>query len=222
MARIKTEKYDFGGEEIQVNYNCSTSGIFSTNLNSTIQEKLGLKGRMEASSLSELEDTISKAFIAYKESRTSYRLLIAIYFGASGAFTFLEDGSFNSKFGSSSGIGDKYTLLTSMTQVHSAIGLDFEVLIEENRDGRIIHYKTWPLSDNRLSRRSSIEVGGYGSCGQAYLGRHYDIIEYSEQALCNLESIKSQLRKASNFLIELISNDNLGLLLSGSSLKSLV
>lgn len=82
MARITTKKYEFDKKEIEVNFNCSSSGVFSTNLHHTIREKLGLYDRIEGNSLKEIEDVLDKAFLDYKNAHTSYRLLIAICFGA--------------------------------------------------------------------------------------------------------------------------------------------
>lgn len=222
MARLKTQKYEFDGEEIAVNFNCSTSGIFSVNIHCTIQEKLGLQGRLEYSSLKELEDVIDNAFRAYKEANTSYKLMIAICFGASGEFKKKPDGEWNEKFLPFASNPHNFTI--SMHSVTSAVGLDYRVLIEENRDGRISYYKARHISFNPFNEdKTKLKhlTGDYHSIGNTYIRGEEKLIEYSDTALNNLNSISLQLQKASSFLVNLVTSNKLDLFLNSSNMNLL-
>lgn len=221
MARIKTVKYEFDGKEIEVNFNCSTSGIFSTNLHFVIQEKLNLQGRLECSSLKELEDIINSAFIAYKEANTSYRLMIAICFGASGEFLKKPDGDWNEKFYPHH--SNPYKISISMSQLRSAIGIDFRVVIEENRDGRISYHCTNRIDFNPFHENLSDKnkIGDYYASGNTRIHSDEKLIEYSDTAINNLRSIVCQLQKASSFLVDLVSSERMELILGSENMKAL-
>lgn len=221
MARIKTKKYTFGNQEIDVNFNCSSSGLFSTNLHCVIEEKLGISGRLEGVSLKEIEDILDEAFIKYKDTRTSYRLLIAICFGVRGHFTMNHDNTYNLNFDKEKG---RYKMNGVLNNLTSCIGIDFKVVMEENRDGRIFYYNTMKLDqlpDFHFNNYNYIEVGDYVSTSNIYMSSDYKLIEFSETALNNLESIKEQFRKASSFIVELLTNENAELILGSNNLKLL-
>lgn len=221
MARIKTKKYTFGNQEIDVNFNCSSSGLFSTNLHFTIEKKLGISGRLEGSSLKEIEDILDEAFRKYKDANTSYRLLIAICFGARGYFTMNHDNTYNLNFDKEKG---KYKMSGMINNLTSCIGIDFKVVIEENRDGRVLYYnamKRDQFPDFHFTNYNYIEVGDYVSTSDIYMSSDYKLIEFSETALNNLESIKEQFRKASSFIVELLTNENVELILGSNDLKLL-
>lgn len=221
MARIKTVKYEFDGKDIEVNFNCSTSGLFSTNLHCVIQDKLGLDSRLEYSSLKELEETINNAFRAYKEANTSYKLVIAICFGASGEFIKKPDGEYNEKFYPLQNNPHKISI--SMSQLKSAVGIDYRVLMEENRDGRISYHKVHHISFNPFNDDLSQKkvIGEYYSVGNTNIWNEEKLIDYSDTAIHNLKSITSQLQRASSFLVELVTSDRIELILSNNNLKAL-
>lgn len=221
MARIKTKKYTFGNQEIDVNFNCSSSGLFSTSLHCVIEEKLGISGRLEGASLKEVEDILDEAFMKYKDAKTSYRLLIAICFGARGYFTMNHDNTYNSNFDKEKG---KYKMNGMLNNLTSCIGIDFNVVIEENRDDHISYYnaeKRDKLPNFHFNTYNYIEVGDYISTSSLYMSNDYKLIEFSEMAFNNLESIKEQLRKASSFIVELLTNENAELILNSNNLKLL-
>lgn len=217
MARIKTKKYEFDKEEIEVIFNCSSSGVFSTNLHYTIQKKLNLDDRIEGSSLKEVEDILDKAFLDYKNAHTSYRLLIAIRFGANRDFTMNRDNTYNVCFDKEDG---RYKLDGLFCDI-PCIGIEFSVIIEENRDGRIYYHKTLPKGTLSCFN-DSITIGNYVSIGGShYMNSKYKLIEYSEVALKNLKSIKEQLRKASAFIVGLLTNEKMEAILGNENLKLL-
>lgn len=218
MARIKTEIYEIDGHTIEVNFNCSKSGVFSTSLPFSMVEKLGIeRGKLESTSLSDIENTISKAFIAYKEANTSYNLKIAIKFGACGDFTKLPDGEWNKMF--MGGNDSPYILRNHFSEIGSVIGLDYEVLIEENRDGRITYHHAVPKDRLDIIRSWQKEVGNFVTLESRRLSSKVKLIDYSEFALQNLQSITVQLQKASAFLVDLVSSEEIELILNSGSLK---
>jgi len=217
MAKIKTKKYEFDKKEIEVNFNCSSSGVFSTNLPRAIQEKLGLDIQIVGNSLKEIEGILDQAFLDYKNARTSYRLLIAICFGANGDFTKNQDNTYNLCFDKE---GGRYKLNGFFYDM-PCIGIDYSVIIEENRDGRIYYHSTIPKG-TLACFNNSVTIGNYVSTGGSnYMAKKYKLIEFSEAALKNLNSIKEQLRRASAFLIELLTSDKMEIILSNGNFKLL-
>lgn len=221
MARIKSTKYEIDGQNIKVNFNCSPSGVFSTNLNFVLVKKLGLRNaQLEGESLKEIEDALSKAFVAYKEAKTTYKVKIAIYFGASGNFVKLPNGEWNDKF---FGEHNPYKLSTAFLQVDSIIGLDYKVIIEENIDGRIYYHKAIHSSqfDSTIHPWNK-KVDGYITAGNEHMEKSVKLIDYTEAALHNLQSITKQMQKASSFLIEILSSDIAGFILNSENLRGIV
>lgn len=217
MATIKTKKYEMDGKELEVRFNCSTSGLFSTNLNWVLAENLGLDKRLEYSSLKDLESIIDNAFLAYKDANTAYSLKIGIKFGASGEFRKLpgtEDIFIKS--------GSKHYISASFGKLDSIVGIDFRVLIEENRDGRITYYKT----ESKEKFNGSIyqwnkEVEGFIMTTQAHIGSEEKLINYTENTVTNLNSIVTQFQKAAQFISEIMNSDNTELILSSNNMKAL-
>ncbi len=220
MAKIKCLKYEFDGRIIEVNINCSSSGMFTANLNREIQDKLGLGGRITSSNLNELQDTIKDAFIAYKDAKTSYKLMIAISFGACGELTKRASGEENEKFFQQR--HNPYKLNMPFSSVRSAIGLDYRVVVEENRDGRINYYRAMPKSEDVFKYLSDVQtIGDYYIGATVHIDSIEKIIEFNESAIKKLDSIIAQFRKASEFLIDLITNDNLEMILANVNLNLL-
>jgi hypothetical protein len=220
MARIKSKKYEIDGQTIEVNFNCSPSGIFSTNLHCVIVDKLGIgQSKLEGGSLKEIEDVLTNAFIDYKEAKTFYKAKIAIVFGASGDFVRLPDGELNDKF---FGAQNPYKLSTTFLHTDSIIGLDYKVIIEENRDGRINYYNA--IHKSKLG--SDIhpwnkEVDCFITTTQEHIRDNFKLIDYSESALLNLQSITKQMQKASSFLIDILSSDKVELILNSGNIKEI-
>lgn len=77
------------------------------------------------------------------------------------------------------------------------------------------------LPDFHFNNYNYIEVGDYVSTSNIYMSSDYKLIEFSETALNNLESIKEQFRKASSFIVELLTNENAELILGSNNLKLL-
>ncbi|WP_299576630.1 hypothetical protein [uncultured Sunxiuqinia sp.] len=214
MAKIKSEKYQIGEKEINVNFNCNSRGVFSCNLHTTLQEELGLKGRLEFPSLKELEETIDKAVLEYKNSKTSHELIIGIKYGASGQFSRNEKGETFPEF---LGAWSKYSISASFREINSIIGFDFRVLIKENRDGRIKYFEANRVSDSPQRVRMNRVVGDFVSNAAAYLQDNEKLIKYTEAAFNNLIAINKQLQRASEFLLKLAASEQLELILNSEN-----
>ena len=225
MAKIKTKSYEFDGKKIDVNFNCSSAGIFSASLNVTIVEKLNLTtSKLSGTSLREIEELLDNAFVAYKDAKTSYRLKIAIYFGAAGDFIELEEGKTDPRF---LGYRNDLVLQTAMMPVNSIFGLNYDVLIEENRDGRIFNYKSERI-ESFLNKRNDNELlpwqkvcGNYVSTGPANHRSATKLIDFTEEALQNLQSITRQVQNAVQFITTLVTSDNTQELLNSQDFRLL-
>ncbi|SEA59429.1 hypothetical protein SAMN05192529_13143 [Arachidicoccus rhizosphaerae] len=207
MAKIKTEKYVLDGQEITVAFNCNSQGVFSTNLSYLMAEKLGLDSRLTANSLQELEDIISKAFSDYLKANTSMKLKIGISFGVSGEFAKHPEGEFIKEtlpYGNKFEIGGFY----DHKRAHFAFG--FRVLIEETIDGRVYLHEALPTNEYDYPDRDwQKECDGYITHKSTSENSGEQIIEFSQEALNTLTQIKEQIQKASVFMINLLSQEDI-------------
>ena len=95
---------------------------------------------------------------------------------------------------------------------------------EEDRNGVITQFEGIPLEEHRES-----EVYPWKKVCQGYIDKdkihRFDdnevVIEYSETALNNLKELRNQLKKASIFLLNLVSSDDLELLIASNDTKLL-
>jgi hypothetical protein len=222
MARIKTVQYEIDGQVVPVNFNCSSEGKFSTNLSSVMMDKLGIdRKRLEGQTLQEIEKVINDAFIAYKNAKTSYRLLIKIDFGVSGSFTHKLNGEIHEKLG---GYDNPLIINNHFTDCDSLIGLDYDIIIEENRDGRLTYFQAVKKDDYPGNLYEwNVVVGDYFTGSKEHFrGSKSKLIEYDEQIIKNLDDIIKSFQKASTFLVDILTDDNVGNILSGNNLKALM
>lgn len=215
MPKIKTKKYEIDGNEIEVAFNCSSKGMFSTSLGALMCERLNINSRLEGTSLNEIEKTVDDAFIEYKNSKTSYRLMIGIMFGASGKFIKKPDGSDNTLF---YGAGNPMLISNTFFDLNSLLGIDFRVLMEEDRDGRLSYFETAKKGEVRFFD-GNMDIDGYVKASLARVKNKEYLIEFSEPAIRNLNSIVSQIQRASLFLSELMCSENIHGALSSIDLK---
>lgn len=223
MAKIKTVKFDFEGKEYPVNLNCSTNGVFSCNLPCKMQNNLGLSGRLEYSSLKELEDTLSKAFQLYIESVTTYDLMIHIRFKASGKFMECEDGSVDKRFFPIA--HSPLAFLRYQYDIGNTLAFDYRILARKNCDGRLYFYGVKHESEiygmSRYSGWDNNIVNGYIPGGEVSICSDSILIPYSEKSIKSLQSIENQLQKASMFLLDLVTADSIASVLERGFTKQL-
>lgn len=222
MAKIKTVKYFIEGKEVTINFNCSTRGIFSASVPYSIQEKLNIsKKKLEGSELSELEKIVSDAYRAYVDSKTELTLKIGVTYGAAGSYLKNSEGEYLKGM-------EAYRhphVIGLYSEFKSLISFDYRVIIEENRNEVTSRYqaKVIPADlDRDVFLKYRKVIGIYMDDGEIHTNKQAEIIlPYSESALDNLEKIKNQLQKASEFLNNLISTDNLAELISLPNMKLL-
>lgn len=214
MAKIKTKKYTIDGEEIKVDFSCSSSGVFSFSMRGDIMTKLGFSYIKDSSlSLSELENHIDEYVKKYLEATKKMELVIAIQFFCGGEFakrqdrkeSFLPD---RSKFRDNGYMGKE-----------SKIGFNYEILIKESYNNQIIYHNTCELEElyriynGRNPYKGDIQIDGYASTNIKNNHSDYTFIPFTKEALANVESIQEQLRKASQFIYELVSSKDIEILL---------
>ena len=90
MAKIKTKKYTVDGEEIKVDFSCSSQGVFSFSMRNDISTKLGISC-LDDSCLIELEKKLDNDILKYLESTKVNELVIGIIFSCGGMFANLSD-----------------------------------------------------------------------------------------------------------------------------------
>lgn len=220
MPKIKTKEYIIDGQVYPVNFNCSKTGVFSANIPFELAKKLSIdNGRRQKNNLSEIENEIDQAWRTYVEATKKLSLGIAVSFGASGKFIRNEDGYVLDGFGSR----DKFTIDTFGNGFISLIGFDYRVIIIEEFNGYRHLYQgvKWEGEGIPMSHRKFF--GGYVDNHSLHgsINANETLIEFSEEALINLEGIRSQLRKAVVFLHSIISSDDLEKLLHQPSINVL-
>lgn len=222
MAKIKTSKLLIDGQEWSINYNCSPTGVFSVSIPMDIRLRLGIEdGRITGEKLEEIEKVVNEAHSKYIKSKTSLKLKIGISFGASGEFVKDLNDEFIREF---MGYQNKFLVSTFSTGFRSLLALDFQVIIEEDRNGVVTQYEGIPLEKHTESKIYEWKKVCQGYIDKDKIHRfndHEKVIEFSETALNNLISLKNQLKKASIFLIHLLNSEDFEMLINSDNIKLL-
>lgn len=220
MAVIKKEIYRFGEEVVKVNFSCSAQGEFSCNLKWVHQQRLGINLKEKYSTLKEVYDIVNNAFAEYKNSQTSYRLLIAVIFGVRGEYARIpETGEYDWRCCGNTDSTRKLQIDGFTTKPSNLIGLEYEVLAEENRDGRISYLNVERIEDNK-ERKSyhTAEVGNYYTCGyKTSINSQCFIIPFTEQALANLMEVQKMFQKTAQLMINLITHEDFAAIIGNSA-----
>lgn len=215
MAKIKTKKYVIDGEEIKVDFNCSSSGVFSFSLRQDLKTKLGIfVDDSKRISLSELEKTIDDCVFKYKETTKVNELVIGIIYKSSNKLSLSEDKEtclFNKR--------SKFSTFEHHRE--SSITFAYQVMIKQTCNGQIIYYDTTKYNaslyeDNQYRHKPDIIIEDYNNINIIYSTSEFTIIPFTQESLANIESIQEQLRKASQFIYELVSSDNFENLISSN------
>lgn len=220
MAKIKTTKYLIDGREIEVNFNCSSKGMFSASIPFEIRKNLGIEeGKLTGLELEDIEKIIQEAHEKYIKSKTVLKLKIGVTFGACGEFVKDINGEFIREL---LGYGNEFLISSFGKSVDSMIGFDYRVIIEEDRDGRISNFEAREIPENCEVLKWKRVCGKYMDYNQIHsFDKSEKIIEYTEAALVNLGEIQKQMRKAAMFIVSLITSDKLELMLNSGDMKLL-
>ena len=223
MARIKVLEYTFNNETVKVPVNVSVHGVFSCSIPYEMSQKLGLKdNNLSGSKLSDVEDVLSSAFYEYRQRTIKTSIMVAISFKATRNFMMDEKGNphpaFDMFFDSSRWANEYY----------DRISFGYRILLEESIDGTRFYYDarqreqvSYTILENKIIPESRQCEGWLGIHSTTISSTEKIIMPYSEKLVENLESIKQQLRNASNFLSELLSASNREELLVSDNFKLL-
>lgn len=223
MARIKVLEYTFENETIKIPVNVSVNGVFSCSIPHLMAQKLGLeKNDLLGSKLSDVEDVLNSAFYEYKQRSNKTRMMVAISFKATRNFMMDEKGNPHPAFDmffDSSRWADEY---------YDRISFGYRILLEESINGTRFYYDarqreqvSSTILENKIIPESRQCEGWVGIHSTTISSTEKIIMPYSEKLVENLESIKQQLRNASNFLSELLSASNREELLVSDNFKLL-
>lgn len=223
MARIKVLEYSFENETIKVPVNVSVNGIFSCSIPYLMSKKLGLEDNsLLGKKLSDVEDVLNTAFYEYKQRSIKTSMKVAISFKATRKFMMDEKGNPH----------PAYDIFVDSSQwpneYFDRISFGYRILLEESINGTHFYYEVRQteqvnsdILEKMLIPKSRQFEGWVGMHSTTISSAEKIIMPYSEKLIDNLESIKQQLRNASNFLSELLSASNIEELLASNNFKLL-
>lgn len=219
MPKINTISLLIDGETIQVDFKCSKQGIFSYSIPYWVANKLNIEKELSGKTLSELEDTVNKAYIQYINAKKTVRLVVAIQFKASKEFTKDSEGNIIPGFltpGNPNIISNGWCY-----ELYSLIGFGYKIFAEVSLNDRATLYDIvkknmiYNVDDTRV-------IGDFYYTSQVTPCKDWKILPYSEDLINNLKSIEQQLRNASSFLINLFTNENLNEIITSNNFKQLI
>lgn len=199
MAKIKTIKLEVKDQQFNINVNCSSAGVFTANIPRTISDTLGIKSRLELSTLGELEKEIYEAFHRYRDSTTTEELYIFIKYGAKGKFNQKADGY--PLFGRD--LQDKFAVDGSFVRHDNLLAFDYKVCMKRTVDGNVSWYET-----NFGYKGFQAEEGEqkqYRKSTTMWSVDSYVKIPYSQESIDTLDKIHEAIRVASETLFNFVS-----------------
>ena len=217
MAKIKTKKYTVDGEEIKVDFSCSSQGVFSFSMRNDIITKLGISCLdYSCLSLIELEKKLDNYILKYLESTKVNELVIGIIFSCGGMFANLPD--------------KKTSFLPTQSKFRnndyykgSRLGFHYEIMIKQSYNNQVLYYNTENYKElvqkygEHNPYKGDLIIEGYTNTSINHSISDYIFIPFTHKALANLESIQEQFRKASQFIYELVSSNDIELLLNSTN-----
>lgn len=213
MARIRTDKCIIDDKEYSINYNCSSKGIFSVMMSEDLEEVLGIdlfEINRKACSLKDLHLKVNEAIKNRTELDTVRSLHIAIVYKCSGHYAELSLGGKNPK-----AQNDKHY---QRNVAGSVIRFEHTVLMLEERGCNKNYYVARKTSKLSGTGEQCI-IDGYRKCEYTPIVNEQTIIPYSKERIETLDSIREQFRRASEFMLDIVSNDKIATLLeSGRNL----
>lgn len=212
MAKIKTLRYTVDDQEVKIDISCSSKGVFSFSISQYWKQLLNIKSK-NYESLAEIETELNISVNEYINSKTKLKLKIGITFGASGDFLKGIKGDILPAFQDNK----NHKINSYGVEFKSMIGLDYRVVIEEHRNGIVNYYQAVSLDKFQQSQIYPWNrvINGYVDDKLIYrLNESERLIDFSEQTLESLSAIKQQLQKASAFLGELFTSEELELILT--------
>lgn len=220
MPKIKSVTLIIDGENVQVDYKCSKQGIFSYSLPYVVANKLNIEKQLSGKTLSELENLVNKAYSQYLNAKKTMRLVVAIQFKASKEFIRDSEGNMLPEFLTS---GDGHIMSSGWAyDLYSLIGFGYKILAEVTLNDRVTLHEV--INKNKVR---CIDEDDHRVIGDFYYTspitpfKDWKILPYSENLMNNLRDIEQQLRNASRFLVQLITNENLNEILTSNDFKLL-
>lgn len=217
MAKISTLKYEFKGQDLTSNVNCTSYGEFNCHLPLEVAEALRIDKIIKANTLTELEKKFKDSFQKYKDSTIKEELFILIAYYARGYFT--KDSEGNAMFG---GYRNKYELEVNFDRPRNAIGLDFMVAIKQTIDEKEKWFKAKLGRDcSHIQHEEYSQPDIYHKQEKIHNPKEYKIIPFSETALDSLKNAGEKIRAASELLFNFIEQDEEQILLTLTKQKLL-
>lgn len=217
MAKIDTIELSINGKDHTYNINVGKTGIFKCSIDWDVAKAIGIDSSFEFKTLGELKSAILIPYHAYLESKKTEEAMIWIRYKSSGKYSCFENGHmmFNSNSGYSAG---------RFSSDVDCLAFEFGVAIKETSStGNVIWYET-------RRGQGSVQFGERDECDENKYYKHRQIhkvegkiIPYSDKAIDTLTKARDGIRKISNILYGVISQDEKeieAILLGGKLLQS--
>ncbi|MEO9474155.1 MAG: hypothetical protein ABJG41_01430 [Cyclobacteriaceae bacterium] len=201
MAKVDTIELSINGKSFSYNINVGKTGLFKCKLDWNVAEAIGIDSSFEFKTLSELKSAILIPYHAYLDAKKTEEVLIWIRYQSSGKFAYNQDGS--RMFDGNS----KYNASRFSSDVDS-VAFEFGVVIKETAStGNVIWYETQKGQGSiQFDQREESDPNTYYKRHQTYKVEG-KLIPYSEKAMDTLTKAQDGIRKISEILYGVISQD---------------
>lgn len=202
MAKVDTIEIIINGKSYSYNINVGKSGVFKCKLDWNVAETLGIaNSNLEFKTLSDLKSAILTPYRNYLESNKTEELMIWIRYNSSGNYSLDNNG--RSMFNQSS----EYNAGHFSSDIDS-VGFEFGVVIKEVAStGNVIWYETQKGQGCvNFGEQNNSDPDTYYKRRQTYKVEG-KLIPYSDKAFETLLKAQNGIRKISNILYGVISQD---------------
>lgn len=203
MAKVDTIELSINGKQYSYNINVGKAGIFKCHIDWQVAEVLGIKNtQLQFKTLSELKSAIYVPYRAYQEASKIEETFIWIRYQSSGDYSYFENG--DRMFPLS---GCEYNASRFSTDL-DCLCFEFGVCIKEtNSNGNVIWYEARKGQGSiAFDEREECDPNKYYKSRQSTLFEG-KLIPYSEKAMETLIKARDGIRKISEILFGVISQD---------------
>lgn len=225
MAIIKTEKLIVTGEEFLIKYKCSSAGKFSVDIPVKLADLVFTRGQIHnlnngSKSIKEIQEAVNSIVGSFVETDIKTSLVIGIIYQSCGEFCKRSTGE---PFFQLVGLYPQHKFWHEYDETYggSTLVFDFKILIKVEKNGTTSYYKAIKLALYESVKSDDICVGYFKADRPIHnniingIPAGMQIVPYSESVVKNCELIQEQIRRASEFLYDLVSAKDFANLITG-------
>jgi hypothetical protein len=201
MAKVDTIELSVDGKSFTYNINVGKDGLFKCTIDWDVSKAIGINTHFECKTLEELKNAILIPYRDYLDSKKTEELFIWIRYKASGAFVYGKDGApmFD---------GRSEFYVGGLSSNLACVGFEFGVVIRVTASTGVV---TWyeaqkGQGSTRFGQQEDSDPDVYYKKSQEHSVKG-KIIPYSDEAIDTLTKAQEGIRKISEILHGVMSQD---------------